>query len=468
MPDPQRILIVDDDRDILTAARLLLKRHFDQVVTSHEPERIPELMADGPVGVVLLDMNFVTGERSGREGLSWMSRIHELDPDAVVVLITAYTAVDTAVEAMKRGAFDFLAKPWQNERLVATVRAALEHRASRIKAATLEHQNRALAAEISRPSDLMLGESAAMRRVFDLIVKAAPTEASVLILGENGTGKELVAREIHRLSGRADGVFMSIDLGAIAESMIQSELFGHKKGAFTGANESRVGRFQAANGGTLLLDELGNMSRNMQAKLLTVLERREVIPVGTNAPVPVDLRIISATNAPRADLADEGILRQDLLYRLNTVEIELPPLRERREDIPLLADHFMRIYARKYGRPVRRIAENAMTALVGDSWQGNVRALRHALERAVIVCEGTTLGASDFSLGTSAGPASSAEATPGEAPRLAAAPTLAELERRTIESALGRHGGNVTRAAHELGITRTSLYRRMEKYGLQT
>jgi DNA-binding NtrC family response regulator len=468
VPDPQCILVVDDDRDILTAARLLLKRHFGKVVTSHDPERIPEIMAEGPLDVVLLDMNFVTGERSGREGLSWLSRIHELDPDAVVVLITAYTAVDTAVRAMKRGAFDFVAKPWQNERLIGTVRAALEHRASRMKAALLEDRNRALVAEISRPSELMLGESAAMRRVFDIIAKAAPTDANVLILGENGTGKELVAREIHRRSRRAGGVFMSVDLGAIAESLIQSELFGHKKGAFTGADENRIGRFQAANGGTLLLDELGNMSRNLQAKLLTVLERREVVPVGTNAPVPVDLRIISATNAPRADLADPAIFRQDLFYRLNTVEIELPPLRERREDIPLLADHFMRIYARKYGRPVRRITEDAMTALVGDSWPGNVRALRHALERAVILCEGTTLGAGDFSLSPSAAPAPAAVAAPGGAPRPAAGPTLAELERRTIESALARHGGNVTHAAHELGITRTSLYRRMEKYGLQT
>ena len=462
MPPDHRILIVDDDSDVLTAARLLLKWHVGQVVTSNQPERIPALLAEAPFDVVLLDMNFVTGERSGREGLTWLARIRDADPDTVVVLITAYTAFDTAVEAMKRGAFDFVAKPWRNEKLIATVRAAIEHRASRREAARLKDQNRELAVQISRPSDLILGESPAMQRVFELIAKAAPTDANVLILGENGTGKELVAREIHRLSGRAGGVFMSVDLGAIAESVIESELFGHRKGAFTGASDNRIGRFQAASGGTLLLDELGNMSRHLQAKLLTALERREVVPVGANAPVAIDVRIISATNAPRADLLDEATFRQDLLYRLNTVEIELPPLRERADDIPLLADHFMRIYARKYDRPVRRMSEEAMAALTAYPWPGNVRALRHALERAVILCDGEVLRRGDFSLEASDGsPAASAAAAP--APSGA---TLAELERRAIERALERHAGNVTHAAHELGITRTSLYRRMEKYGL--
>jgi len=451
------ILIVDDDNDILTAARLLLKRHFERVVTANQPERIPALMAETTFDAVLLDMNFVTGERSGREGLTWLSRILDTDADAVVVLITAYTAVDTAVEAMKSGAFDFVAKPWQNEKLVATVRAAVEYRKSRIEATSLKRQNRELAAEINRPSDLILGESAAMRRVFELIAKAAPTDANVLILGENGTGKELVAREIHRQSARGNAVFMSVDLGAVAESVVASELFGHKKGAFTGASENRIGRFQAASGGTLFLDELGNISRNLQANLLTALERREVVPVGANAPVAIDVRVISATNAARPELYDEAVFRQDLLYRLNTVEIELPALRERREDIPLLADHFMHVYAKKYGRPVRRIADEAMAAIVDYPWPGNVRALRHAFERAIILCDGETLRIGDF-------PLQPAAARGGEA--AGAGGTLAEVERRAIEMALERHAGNVTHAAHELGITRTSLYRRMEKYGL--
>jgi DNA-binding NtrC family response regulator len=462
---PEAILVVDDDNDILTAARLLLKRHFHAVTTTNQPDRIPALMAETRFDAVLLDMNFVTGERSGREGLSWMSRILATDAEAVVVLMTAYTAVETAVEAMKLGAFDFVAKPWQNEKLIATVRAAVGHRQSKVLAADLKRQNRELAAEINRPSDLILGEGSAMRRVFDLVAKAAPTDANVLILGENGTGKELVAREIHRQSMRADGVFMSVDLGAIAETLIPSELFGHKKGAFTGASENRIGRFQAASGGTLFLDELGNIPRHLQAKLLTALERREVVPVGANAPVAVDVRVISATNAPRSELVDEQIFRQDLLYRLNTVEIVLPPLRDRKEDIPLLADHFMRVYARKYGRSVRKIAEDAMRAITEYPWPGNVRALRHALERAVILSSGPTLELGDFPLPPAetpraalAGAASAAGAAEGA--------TLAELEKQAIAQALARHAGNVTYAAQELGITRTSLYRRMEKHGL--
>jgi DNA-binding NtrC family response regulator len=461
---PETILVVDDDSDILTAARLLLKRHFDAVTATNQPERIPSLMAETRFDVVLLDMNFVTGERSGREGLSWMARILAADPEAVVVLMTAYTAVETAVEAMKLGAFDFVAKPWQNEKLIATVRAAVGHRKSKVEAVELRRQNRALAAEINRPSELILGESPAMRHVFELVAKAAPTDANVLILGENGTGKELVARELHRQSARADGVFMSVDLGAIAETLIPSELFGHKKGAFTGASENRIGRFQAAHGGTLFLDELGNIPRHLQAKLLAALERREVVPVGSNAPVAVDVRVISATNAPRSELVDEQIFRQDLLYRLNTVEIVLPPLRERKEDIPLLADHFMRVYARKYGRPVRRVAEDAMAAIIAYPWPGNVRALRHALERAVILSEGQTLRLGDFPLPPTEAPPIPAAA--GAAPPLAEGATLAELEKQAIAQALARHAGNVSYAAQELGITRTSLYRRMEKHGL--
>jgi DNA-binding NtrC family response regulator len=459
VPGDERILIVEDDRDILTAAKLLLKRHFPHVVTATEPERIPDLMAEASFDAVLLDMNFGVGERSGREGLRWLSRILEIDREAVVILITAYSAVDTAVEAIKLGATDFVAKPWQNEKLVATVNAAVQLRRSRIEAARLKDQNQELAAHISRSSEMMLGESEAMRDIFRVIAKAAPTDANVLILGENGTGKELVAREIHHQSMRASGVFMSVDLGAVAESVVASELFGHRKGAFTGANENRIGRFQAASGGTLFLDELGNIPRHVQAKLLTALERREVVPVGANSPVPIDVRVISATNVSRQELADEATFRQDLLYRLNTVEIQLPPLRERPEDIPILADHFMRTYARKYGRAIRRLSPEAMATIAAYPWPGNVRALRHALERAVILCDGDTLRPSDFPL-----PPSDLARADGDGGRPAT--TLADIERQTIAGALSRHAGNVSHAAKELGITRTSLYRRMEKYGL--
>ena len=453
------ILVVDDDADILTAARLLLKRHVGAVTTSNQPERIPALLAERPYDAILLDRNFAIGAQSGREGLSWLGRILELDPQAVVVLMTAYSAIETAVEAMKLGAFDFVAKPWQNEKLLATVRAAVGHRQAKLEAAALKATNRALAAATNAGGDPLLGDGPAMRRVFELVAKAAPTDANVLILGENGTGKELVARALHRRSARAEQVFMGVDLGAVSETLIESELFGHKKGAFTGATDHRVGRFQAAAGGTLFLDELGNLPRHLQPKLLTALERREVIPVGANSPVAIDVRVISATNTPRADLEDGAVFRQDLLYRLNTVEIVLPPLRERKEDIPLLADHFRAVYAKKYGRPVAQIADDALAAIVAYPWPGNVRALRHAFERAVILCDGQTLRRGDFPLPAVAGP--TAPAVDG-----AGATTLAELERQAIATALARHAGNITYAAQELGITRTSLYRRMEKHRL--
>lgn len=456
-PISARILVVDDDEDILIAARLLLKRHFSVVVAASSPDKLPTLLAEAPFDVVLLDMNFGAGERTGREGLAWLGRVRELAPEAVVILITAYSAVEIAVEAMRRGATDFVIKPWQNEKLVATVHAALELRRSRSLASRLEKQHRELAAH-SVGVDPVLGDSPVMRQVLELVSKAAPTEANVLILGENGTGKEVIARLLHRLSTRRDEVFVSVDLGAVAESLIESELFGHSKGAFTGASEARIGRFQAASGGTLFLDEVGNLPRHLQAKLLTALERREVVPVGANAPVPIDVRVLSATNLGAAALGDDSVFRQDLLYRLNTVCVSLPPLRERPQDIPMLARHFLQLYGRKYGRPLQ-LTDEALLALQRSSWPGNVRALRHAIERAVILAEGETLRASDFALVEAPGPTSPLAA--GDEPT-----TLLELERRAIAAALSRHAGNVTHAAADLGITRTSLYRRMEKHGL--
>ena len=435
----------------------MLKRHFREVVTANQPAQIPALMEAKPFDAILLDMNFSVGERSGREGLMWMARILDIDPDAVVVLITAHSAVDTAVEAMKLGAIDFVAKPWHNQKLIATVNAAVALRKSRGETAQLKRQNRELAAQISQPHDVMIGESEPMQQLFAVIAKAAPTDANVLITGENGTGKELVAREIHRQSSRAAGVFMSIDLGALAESLAPSELFGHKKGAFTGADEERIGRFAAASGGTLFLDEIGNIPLPFQAKLLTAIERREVVPVGANAALPIDVRIISATNLSRRELADEARFRQDLLYRLNTVEVALPALRARGGDIAMLAEHFVRLYAHKYGRDVAAIAPAALAALATYAWPGNVRALRHAVERAVILAEQSVLAVDDFPLA----PPEAASAGGVEA-----GTTLAELEKLAIAESLKRHTGNVSRAARELGITRTSLYRRMEKYGL--
>lgn len=459
-----RILIIDDDKDILVAGRLLLKRRFKSVVTANRPEHIPQLMADSHFDAILLDMNFAIGESTGREGFRWLSQILEIDPDAVVILITAYGHVELAVEAMKKGATDFIAKPWQNEKLVATLSAAVRLRQTKDEATTLRRRNRELAAHTTGPSQDILGQSTAILEALSLVARAAPTDANVLILGENGTGKELIARELHRQSMRSGEVFMSVDLGAISESLFESELFGHKKGSFTDAHEDRIGRFQAAHGGSLFLDEIGNIPLHLQSKLLTVLERRQVIQVGSNELVPIDVRIISATNLAAAGLENEGKFRQDLLYRLNTVAITVPPLRDRAGDIPILADHFVAQYARKYDRPPKKISTSAMTALMAYAWPGNVRALKHAVERAMILSQNDRLEAEDFYLTprTSGSPAEAGD-------RLMEADdtrTLRGIEKETIERVLRKHQGNISRAARELGITRTSLYRRMDKHGL--
>ncbi len=458
---PGHILIVDDSLDIQTAGRLLLKQHFASVSTISDPEDIPGLIAENPVDVILLDMNYAIGEQSGREGFLWLNKILEIDPDAVVILITAYGSVDAAVNAMKQGATDFIIKPWQNEKLVATVHSALRLRESRRETQQLKSQNRELTSQLTKPQQKILGQSRAVREVLSIVNRAAPTEANVLILGENGTGKELIARELHAQSHRKDEIFMAVDLGAVSESLFESELFGHKKGAFTDARQDRIGRFQAAHGGTLFLDEIGNIPLHMQAKLLTALEQREVTPVGANAPVAIDVRVISATNLAAAKLRDEAIFRQDLLYRLNTVEIPLPPLRERAEDIPLLVRAFISVYCKKYNRAEKEISPATLSEITAYAWPGNIRALRHAVERAVILSDEDQIMAKDFNL-----------SEPAAMPALTASEpvldtlNLDSLEKRAVESALRRHQGNVSRAAHQLGITRAALYRRMEKHGL--
>jgi DNA-binding NtrC family response regulator len=423
-----------------------------------------EVIAERSPDAILLDANFMRGATDGREGFLWLGRILEKDPDAVVVLITAHGGVQIAVEAMKQGATDFISKPWNNERLLATVRTAAALRAQR-RATGVE---RARAKAIATPSGEMplLGESAAIRRVLALIDRAAPTEANVLITGENGTGKELVAREIHSRSQRTDKVMLSVDLGAIAEHLIDSELFGHVKGSFTDARADRIGRMQAADGGTLFLDEVGNLPLHLQPKLLTALEQRQVTPVGANKPVPIDIRVVSATNLRSEQIEDPSVFRTDLLFRLNTVEIELPPLRERAEDVPLLLDHFLTLYARKYGKPARALPASVLAALKGYDWPGNVRALRHAAERAVILAEGDAYALSDFPLARAAPTIRIApEALPPAAPT---APdlNLGKAEKQMIERALQKHAYNISAAAAELGLTRGSLYRRMEKHGL--
>jgi DNA-binding NtrC family response regulator len=459
-------IVVDDDPDILLSARLLLRDLFADIAAFQHPEEALPAMEERRADVVLLDANFGRGATNAAEGFHWLSEILKRDPEAVVVMITAHGGVQTAVEAMKRGATDFVSKPWSNERLLATVRTAAALRNSRAEAVTERKRSAAIGAPPAGEAHL-LGTSPGMSRVYSLIDRAAPTEANVLILGENGTGKELAARELHRRSRRADNVLVSVDLGAVTENLFESELFGHVKGAFTDARADRIGRLQAAHGGTLFLDEIGNLPLHLQPKLLTALEQRQVVPVGANKPVPIDVRVIAATNLPPAQLADESRFRQDLLFRLNTVEIELPPLRERREDIPALVEHFAHFYARKYGKPARAVPKDVMAALVAYDWPGNVRALRHAAERAVILAGDGDFTVEDFSL--SRGPA------PSPAPQVAAVAAasgpsgdlnLERAERQIVEQALKKHSYNISLAAQELGLTRASLYRRMEKHGL--
>ena len=460
MNETGNILIVDDDDDILTAGRMLLRRQFDDVITCSNPEQVPELLATNEIDVILLDMNFGPGESSGEQGMYWLKEILAIDPGAVVVMITAHGSVNTAVEAMKQGAIDFIAKPWQNEKVVATVSAAVKLRRSRIESEALRQTNQELIREATTVDKDIIGESSELARVLDVVRRAGPTDANVLILGENGTGKELIARELHRQSQRARQVFLSVDMGSISESLFESELFGHRKGAFTDAAEDRIGRFQAANGGTLFLDEVGNLPLHLQAKLLSALEQREVTAVGSNQAQSFDVRIIAATNVPASQLRDPDYFRPDLLFRLNTVEVEVPPLRKRRDDIMPIASHFLESFSRKYGGESRSFSPAAERALLDYSWPGNVRALRHAVERAVILTEDKVIGPRDLQLDYAEQPTRS---TTQVMPTIL---NLDHLEKETILKALRKHGFNISRAAGELGLTRASLYRRMEKHDI--
>jgi DNA-binding NtrC family response regulator len=458
-PLPGCVLVVDDDPDVLTAARLALSPRFQKVQTLRGTAGLASLIPRLEPDAVLLDMNFAPGAQTGREGLDWLGRIRKSDPCTSVVLMTAFGAVALAVEALKSGAVDFVLKPWENERLIATLTSAVSLAHARRETADLCARNLALTAETTPRSGELLGSSPGLRHILALMRRAAPTDANVLLLGESGTGKELSAREIHRLSGRAGQAFISVDLGALPDTLLESELFGHRKGAFTGANCDRTGRIQAAHRGTLFLDEIGNLSPHAQRKLLTVLERREVTPVGATRPAPVDIRLISATNRPAGQLASEQVMRQDLLFRINTVEITLPPLRERSGDIPLLLEHFLALYARKYGVTRRRLSQEAQALLTRYAWPGNVRELRHAVERATILAEGTQLTPADFPFASAAGPRSAAQEPEADL-------DLERIERRTIQRALTLHGGNISQAAAALGLTRPALYRRMVKHGL--
>jgi DNA-binding NtrC family response regulator len=454
-----KILIVDDNEDLLKAAKMHLKRHFAQVDIEKNPEAIPTLMANDNYDVILLDMNFTKDVSSGSEGYYWLEKILRIDPSAVVVLITAYGDIQMAVKAIKAGATDFVLKPWENEKLLATLYSSMRLRETRDEVNTLKLKNQEINQAINSRYQEIIGQSTAMQRIFQTIDRVAHTDANVLILGENGTGKELIARAIHRHSARGKESFVSVDLGSITETLFESELFGHKKGSFTDAKEDRPGRFEIANNGTLFLDEIGNLSMPLQAKLLTVLQNRRVSRVGANKEMPINIRLVCATNLPLYDMVKENRFRQDLLYRVNTIEIEIPSLRDRMEDIPLLSHHFLKHYAAKYNKDVNKISDGAMTRMNKHPWPGNIRELQHAIERAVILSNSSVLQPEDFNFSTSVGKES-------DQPLNLDQFNLDEVEKLLIRKVLKKYNGNITQAASELGLTRSSLYRRLEKHGL--
>ena len=452
-----KILIIDDDEDVLIAAKLLLKKHAKEVLIEKNPKKIPFLMNNGTYDVILLDMNFSKDITSGKEGYYWLEQILEADPKAVVILITAFGDVEMAVKALKEGATDFVLKPWQNEKLIGTLSSAIKLKESYKEVDKLKSAKKQLEDDINKPFKDIIGDSPAMKNVFSIIDKVASTDANVLILGENGTGKELVARAIHQRSLRKDNVFVGVDMGAITETLFESELFGHKKGAFTDAKEDRAGRFEIATGGSLFLDEIGNLGMPLQSKLLSVLQQRQVTRIGSNKPLDIDIRLICATNMPVYDMVAENTFRQDLLYRINTVELHLPPLRERQDDVTVLAEHFTKVYCDKYRKPHKKLASFTLKKMTNYPWPGNIRELQHAIERAIIMSEGNILMPDDFFflVQKTDNPSEGVDNL-----------NLDEVEKNVILKAVNKHSGNISKAAKELGLTRASLYRRLEKHGL--
>ena len=449
-----KILIVDDDKEVLESLELLLKYEFSEVHTLSNPVLLTSRIKEGSYDLILLDMNFSAGVNTGNEGLFLLGEILKEDPEAIVIMITAYGDAELAVRAIKQGATDFIQKPWNADKLIAGLKTALRLRQSRLKVRNLERDNRSLKEDLDKLHSVFIGESRAMQEVLRAVRKVAPTDASVLITGENGTGKELAARMLHRDSRRAGEVFVSVDLGSLSPTLFESELFGHVKGAFTDARSDRTGRIESASGGTLFLDEIGNLSISLQSKLLTVLQQREVTPIGSNEAIPVDFRLITATNKDLFRLAGEQLFREDLLYRINTVRIDLPPLRERADDLVLLAENFLERFARKYDKPGLKIGQKTLDLLRMHQWPGNIRELQHAIEHAVIMCEKHILSPGDFNLRL-------------EKPTDHANLNLEEVEKRTIQEALRKHQGRLTETFKELGISRTTLYHKMKKYGLQ-
>jgi two-component system, NtrC family, response regulator HydG len=450
------ILVVDDDLDVLTAARVVLRQQYEHVLTEANPNRITSLLKQTVFDVILLDMNFSAGRLNGNEGLFWLQQILLHNPDQQVVMITAYGEIKLAVEAMKQGAADFIVKPWDNEKLEATIHAAYQHAIAKKEVKSLKKRQSDFSKLVNDGRVEVVGDSPAFKETLEMANKVARTDASVLLLGENGTGKELIARLIHKSSGRADQPFVKVDVGAIAETLFESELFGYRKGAFTDAKEDRTGRIELANDGTLFLDEIGNLPLSSQVKLLSVLQNRIVMPLGSSIPIPVNIRLITATNIDIHHAVSQGSFRDDLLYRINTVEITLPSLRERKEDIAALARHFTEIYSNKYRKGEKRLSRETISHLENYAWPGNIRELQHAVERAVILSDRPELTKNDFHLVSKRSVTTKQDAF-----------NLDEIEKNAIITAIEKHKGNLSNVAKALGVGRTTLYRKMTKYGLE-
>jgi two-component system response regulator HydG len=448
-----KILVVDDDPDILTAARVVLRQKFALVETENNPQKLKFLINQNRYDVILLDMNYTAGKTSGSEGILWLKEILTLQPQQQVVMITAYGDIKLAVEAMKQGAADFIVKPWDNEKLEATIQASFQHSLSRNELNQLKKKQTHYSRVMNDSATEIVGASSLIKEVLNTVTKISPTDANILLLGENGTGKELIAKLIHQQSLRKDQPFIKVDVGSLSPTLFESELFGHKKGAFTDAREDRIGRMELAHGGTLFLDEVGNIPLPLQSKLLSALQNREITPIGGNTPVSIDIRLVSATNSKLHDAVGTNQFREDLLYRINTVEITIPPLRQRPEDIPLLARHFLDIYTAKY-RKEKNIGTETLKYIQKYSWPGNVRELQHAIERAVIMSEHSELAPRDFLF-------SSRKETDRKE-----IINLDEMEKNAITAAIRKYQGNMSKVSRELGIGRTTLYRKMSKYGL--
>jgi DNA-binding NtrC family response regulator len=452
------IVIIDDDEDVLLSAKLLLKKKYSKVIIKSNPQEINKLVSSEDIDVIVLDMNYRIGFNDGKEGMYWLKHIVDVKPDIIVILMTAYGEVELAVEAIKKGAFDFILKPWSNEKFLATINAGLKLSSSKKKVSVLKSANDVLQKNIEEKFGLVIGSSQEMLDVMSLVDKASATDASILILGENGTGKQHLAREIHKKSLQKEGPFIHVDLGSLSESLFESELFGHKKGAFTDAHEDKPGRFEMAEDGTIFLDEIGNLPYNLQSKLLTVLQDRKVSRLGEGIERPFNARILFATNAPLKQYVVDGKFRQDLLFRINTVEIEIPPLRKRSEDIVIFVNYYLESFKAKYNKPELSISKDAIEVLNQHNWPGNVREIQHTIERGVIMSDGEQINSTDFNLTTL--PVSGNEI--GVYDNL----NLNEIEKILVQKALEKHNSNISKAAKELGLTRAALYRRLEKFNL--